>query len=281
MNFFYLLLSTLGESGGYVFDRLNFKRNRIGFRQLMFLSFLGMSIFLWLFIFLTGASFPHFSLVSLGLVALIIGFSFGGNVFDALSLKADDLSLREPLIDFYPILAGLVGYIAFPGERKSVYLWAFVAGTMVVWWGLHHIKLRRIQKKGIGYLLLGTILYAVLPSLYKEALNYLSPAYIAVLRVTGILILTSIFLPFKSIRSLTPNRVWYCVLSSLSCSVAAIAGLYAILAFGVVVTMLFLMLGPALRYLAGQFILHEKVRRSEVISSVMLTLIVAIAAFIR
>lgn len=281
MNVFYLVLSTLGESGGYIADRINFKRNRIGFRQLMFLSFLGMSFFLWLFIFLTSDAFPHLSWMSVGMMMLIIGFSFGGNIFDTLSMKADDLSLREPLVDFYPILAGLVGYIAFPNERDSVYLWAFVAGTIVVWWGLHGIKLRRLQKKGIFYLMLGTILYAVLPSLYKEALDYFSPAYISALRVTGILILTSIFLPFKSMRTLTPSRVWYCVLSSFSCSIAAIAGLYAIRIYGVVLTMLFLMLGPAVRYLAGQFILHEKVRRSEVMSSLMLTLIVAVAAFMR
>ena len=45
--------------------------------------------------------------------------------------------------------------------------------------------------------------------------------------------------------------------------------------------MLFLMLGPALRYLAGQFILHEKVRRGEVLASLMLALVVAVAAFIK
>lgn len=170
MNFLFLFGQILGESGGYVFDRLNFKRNRIGFRQLMFLSFLMMSLFLWSFVFISGASFPHISLVSVGLIMLIIGFSFGGNVFDALSLKSDDLSLREPLIDFGPILAGLVGYIFFPAERESVYLWAFIAGTAVVWWGMHRIKLRRLQKKGISYLILAIILYATLPSLYKERL---------------------------------------------------------------------------------------------------------------
>ncbi len=40
-------------------------------------------------------------------------------------------------------------------------------------------------------------------------------------------------------------------------------------------------IGPALRYLSSQFILHEKVRRGEVVSSLMLTLVVAIAAFVK
>jgi hypothetical protein len=281
MNFLYLALSILGESGGYIFDRLNFKQNKISFRHLMFLGFLGMLITLWLFIFMTNQLMPDFSRVSISLMALIIAFSFGGNIFDELSLKADDLSLREPIVDFYPILAGLVAYVFFPEERNPLILLAFIAGTLITRWGIHRIKLRRLQKKGISYLLLATVLYAILPSLYKEALQYISPAYISAFRVTGIFFLISVFLPPKSLHGFTTKRIWYSIFSSTSCSIAAIASLYAIQSFGVVLTMLFMMLGPALRYLASQFILHEKLRKTEVISSLMLTLVVAVTAFFK
>lgn len=279
MNFLYLLASILGESGGYTFDKLNFKRNRIGFRHLMFLTFSGMAICFAAFIFLTKQTFPHFSLLSLGLITLIVIFSFGSNVFDYLSLKVDDLSLREPLINFSPILAGLVGYVFFPAERKPSVLLAFIAGAFVIHWGMHKIKLGKVQKKGIGYLLLAITLYAFMPSLYRETLDYLSPAYLTFFRVAGTLLLVSLFLPFKSIRGFTPKRVWYGMVSSVFCSIGAIAGLYAIQTYGVVFTMLFMMLGPALRYIAGYFLLHEKIRKSEIISSLMLTLVVAITAF--
>lgn len=281
MDIMYLLLSILGESGGYTIDKLNFRRNHIGFRQTLFLGFFVMSLSLLAYIVVAQLSFPHLVTASVVLILLMAGFSFGGNAFDYLSLKADDLSLREPLLDSQPILAGLVGYIFFPGERKPVFLIAFLVSAFVVHWGIHQRKLRRIQKKGMVYLLLGIILYAVLPSLYKESLRYLTPAYIVFFRVVCILVLTSVFLPIKSVRGFTPKRVQYGVLSGVICSVGAVAGMYAIQAYGVVVTSLFFMLGPALRYLAGQFIFREKIRRNEVISSLLLTLIVAVAAFMR
>ncbi len=240
-----------------------------------------MSLFLLGYILLAKPSLPQVSLTSVTLLILIGIVSFGGNAFDYLSLKVDDISLREPLIDFYPILSGLIGFVLFPAERKTSILVAFILGTLIVRWGIHRRKLRRGQKKGMGYLVLAIALYALLPSLYKEAVNYVSPAYVAFFRVAIIFVLTSIIFPIKSLRAFTPKRVWYVLLSSATCSVAAITGLYAIKIYGVVVTMLFMMLGPALRYLAGQFILHEKVRRGEVLSSLMLTLIVAIAAFIK
>jgi drug/metabolite transporter (DMT)-like permease len=208
-------------------------------------------------------------------------FSFGGNVFDELSMKSNDLSLREPLVDFEPVLSGLVGYAIFPAQRKTAFLIAFILGAFIVRWGIHRRKLRKGQKKGMFYLLIGVILYAILPSLYQETLHYISPSYLAFFRVAVILVLTTIFFPPKKWKGFTAKRVNYVVVAGIIYAAGAIVSLYAIQVYGVVLTMLFLMLGPALRYLAGQFILHEKVRRGEVLSSLMLTLVVAMAAFFR
>ena len=281
MGLFYLFASVLAESAGYAIDRVNFRKNRIGFRQSMFLAFSSMSICLLLYLLFIRQPLPHPTLAALGLVIAIILCSFGGNAFDSLSLKVDDLSLREPLLDLQPVLAGLVAYVIFPDERKVISLIAFVAGALVVRWGIHRTKLRKVQKKGMGYLLLCVVLYAGMPSLYKLSLHYLSPAYIAFFRVLGTFILTAAFLPVKHMCGFTGRRVRYAVASGIVCSAGAIVSLYAIQSYGVVITMLFSMLGPATRYLAGQFILREKVRRIEVLSSLMLTLTVAIAAFMK
>ncbi len=281
MGFFYLFTSILAESAGKTIDKLNFRRNRIGARQMMFLAFLTMSISIGLFLLLTNQSLPHIS-PKVGVLLLLVAlFSFGGNVFDELSLKADDLSLREPLVDFEPILAGLIGYVIFPEERNVAFLVAFILGAFIVRWGIHRRKLRKSQKKGMFYLLVGVILYGILPSLYQETLHYISPSYLAFFRVTSILVLTTLFFPVKKMRGFTPKRVGYGAAAGIMYAVGAIVSLYAIQVYGVVLTMLFLMLGPALRYLAGQFILREKVRRGEVLSSLMLTLVVAIAAFVK
>lgn len=281
MDFGYLFTSIVAESAGKTIDKLNYRRNHIGPRQMMFLSFCTMSVSIGLYLFLTKQPLPHLTPKIDVLLLLVAFFSFGGNVFDELSLKADDLSLREPLVDFEPILAGLAGYLFFPEERKTAFLIAFILGGLIVRWGIHRRKLRKAQKKGMFYLLIGTILYAILPVLYQEALHYISPSYLAFFRVAAVLVLTSLFFPAKKMRGFTAKRVGYGVTASIIYAIGAVASLYAIQVYGVVLTMLFLMLGPALRYLAGQFILREKVRRGEVLSSLMLTLVVAVAAFVK
>jgi hypothetical protein len=148
MGFLYLFISIFGESAGNTIEKLNFARNHITARQDMFLGFLWMYLSVLVFILIDKQRFPHFSLASLGILVLIAAFSFGGNVFDCLSVKANDLSLREPLVDFEPIVAGLAAYVVFPSERKPAFLVAFALGALIVRWGIHRRKLRKHQKKG-------------------------------------------------------------------------------------------------------------------------------------
>lgn len=274
MGFLFAFLAVFCESLGKTVDKVNFRKNRITYRQMLLLTFFGMTVAILIFILLAREPFPHFTPISLGLVALIALFSFGGNVFDEMSLKVDDLSLREPMVDFEPILAGLVAYALFPGERKPMFLLAFVLGALVVYWGSHRRKLRRYQKKGMTYLLLAAILYAFLPSIYQLALPYLSPAYISFFRVSAILVLLAIFLPVRRISKLSPAKVRYCFAAAVIYAIEAIVGIYAIKSLGVVFTMVLFMLGPATRYWSSSFILKENVRAGEMISSFLLVVLV-------
>ncbi|HEY5441941.1 MAG TPA: GRP family sugar transporter [Candidatus Saccharimonadales bacterium] len=279
MGFLYLLIAVFVESAGKTVDKLNFRRNRIAAQQMMLLVFFAMSVLLGLFVYLTHQPFPHFTLVALGLTALIALVSFGSNVFDVLSLRADDLSLREPLSDFQPIVAGLVGYALFPGERKPGFLLAFILGAVIVYWGSHRRKLRRLQAKGMYYLLLGVCLEALLPSIYKVTLSHLSPSYIALFRLTAVLLLTGLFFPAKGLRKMSAKKVNYSFAAGLAYAVGAVASLYAIKELGVVLTMLLSLLGPFLRYLASYFILKENIRKGEIISSILLAGVVLIPIF--
>jgi len=258
MNFVYLFTAVLAESSGKTVDKLNFRRNGIGARQVMFLAFLAMTACALLYLLVTREPFPSISLTTAALLIGVAGFSFGGNVFDDLSLKADDLSLREPLVDFEPILAGLVGYLIFPAQREVEILIAFLVGALIVHWGIHRRKLRSYQKKGMVFLAIGVCLYAILPSLYQELLLFISPAYLVFFRVSSILVLTSLFFPPKRWKGFSSGGVVYGLAAGVIYAIGALASMYAIQAYGVVLAMLFLMLGPALRYLAGQFILKER-----------------------
>ena len=273
----YPLIAVLGESGSTIIDRMNFKRTRISPQQIMPVMFFSMSILLLAFILITHQPFPHYTLVSAGLMVLIILVSFVGNIFDYRSLKVDDLSLREPMADFEPIAGGLVGYILFASERKPSLLIAFLLGIIVVYWGTHRRKLRRVQKKGMWFMLLAVCFYGLLPSLYMLALDSIAPAYIMLVRVIAILMLSLAFFPQKHLRKLSPTKLRYGLLAGLSCSIGTVAGLYAISSIGVVLTAVLMMLGPAVRYCAGYFLLKEKVKNGQMASSLALAVIVLAA----
>jgi len=277
MGFFFLLIAVLSESSGKTLDKINFRRNKITYRQSLLLAFFFMSLFLAGFVLIARQPLPHFTLQAVGLLALVVLLSFGGNVFDEISLKTNDLSLREPLVDFEPILAGLIGYALFPSERKPIFLLAFLLGAFIVYWGSHRRKLRRLQKKGMSQLLLATAFYAFLPSIYKYALVYVSPTYIALIRCVFILVLLTIFLPVRRVTKLSPAKIRYSFSSSAFYALGAVVSIYAIQSLGVILTTLLLMLGPALRYLSSYFILKEKVRAGEVMSSALLTVVVLVS----
>jgi drug/metabolite transporter (DMT)-like permease len=223
MGIIYSLLAVLGESLSVILDRLNFKKTRISAQQLMPLMFFFMSVMICLFIFVTRQPFPEFTTLSIALIALIILVSFGGNVFDFLSLKVDDISLREPLADFEPIVGGLVGYILFAQERKPSFLVAFILGAVIVYWGTHRRKLRRLQSKGMLFMLFAVCLYGLLPSIYKVTLEYIDPAYLTLIRVVAILLLSIVFFPKKLLHRLSSKKVSYAAASGIVCAIAAVA----------------------------------------------------------
>lgn len=276
MGFFFSFLAIFGESAGKTVDKINFRKNHITYRQSLLLTFFFMSLFLLGYVAILRLPIPHFSATALLLLSAIVLFSFAGNVFDEISLKTNDLSLREPLVDFQPILAGLVGYALFPNERKPIFLLAFTLGALVVYWGSHRRKLRKHQSKGLVFLLLAAIFYAFLPSIYQETLKYVSPAYISLIRCVSILVLLAIFLPVRKVTKISTKKVKLTFYSAFFYAGEAIAGLYAIQRLGVVLTMVILMLGPAMRYWSSMVILKEKVRTGEMFSSFALTVLVVV-----
>lgn len=279
MDLLYPLTAILGESLGITIDKLNFRKNRIAAMHLLRLVFVGMGLSLATYIVLTGKTLPAFSLVAISLLMLLALVSFLSNVFDILSLKVDDLSLREPMVGFQPILAGFFGYLFFPDERQTGFLIAFSLSAIIVYFGTHRRKLKRLQKKGMLYLSIGIFFEALLPSIYQFTMDYVSPEYIAFFRVIGILILIYAFLPIKRYKK-TLSKTTYGLGAGVIYALTTVASLYAIQALGVAQTMLLLLLSPALIYLIGYFILHEKVRKGEVASSAALAGIALTAVFI-
>lgn len=276
MEFLFPLASIISETTAKTVDKVNYTKNHITANHLMRSVFAGMSLSLLAFVLATGKPVPDFNWIALGLLALIAFISFAGNYLDYLSLKHDDVSLREPLWSFEPILAGLVGYALFPEDRKEIMIPAFLLGIFIVYYGTHRRHLGSLQKKGMTYLLIAVILHSFLPSIYSFVLQYVAPEYITLFRVLVVLLLTWLFMPVKCRRK-TVRKTAYGLASGVLYAAASVAGLYAIAHLGVAQTMLLMMLGPSLVYLVSYLVLREKVRTGEIVSSICLVAIVGIA----
>lgn len=275
MNFLLPLTAIFGSSIAGAIDKINFRRNLISPNRLMRLVFLSMSLSVFVFIVGRGLPLPNFSSTALGLMGLIIVISFAANFFDFRSLKVNDVSSREPVLDLNPIIAGLFGYLLFPSEREVGFLVALILSGLVVYWGSYSKHRRKIRERGMFFALGAVLFYGLLPSLYKLMFEYFTPEYILLFRVLGVLALSMIFLSVKTSSRFSKNSVGLGLSSGIFFSIAGIASLYSIAILGLIVTMFFLLLGPALRYSIGFFVLKEKIHKREMVSSLLLVIIVS------
>jgi len=281
MGYVYLLVSIFVENTGKILDKYNFKHTSISPRESLLYTFIAMTIVVSISAGVIRPGLPQFTLAVVIPLLLIVLISLLSNVLDAISLKINDLSLREPLSGFHPILAGFIGYVLFPDERNWLLLVALIAGALVVSWGINPSKLRKAQKAGILYMLAAIILESLLTNVYAIALKETSPELIALVRTFSIALLLYLFIkPKKRVRKKRKQSLLFAALAGLAYGVGAIVGLYAIRDLGVVTMMLLMLLGPALRYTSAYIFLRDKPTRKEVISSGLLGLIAAGVAFI-
>ena len=281
MGYIFALAAILAENAGKIFDKSNFIRTQITPKEALRLVFGVMSVSILAFILVTRPELPGFTASVFVLLGLIVGLSFISNVVDENSLKINDLSLREPLSNFHPILAGFIGYWLFPDERNILLLLALVFGGLIVLWGIKPGKLAKAQRLGIIYMASSVLAEGVLSNVYALALESVSPEYIALVRTVAIWILLALlFKPKKRRYSTKREATLWALGAGLVYSLGAIISLYAIDALGIVTTMLLLLLGPALRYASAFIFLRDRPTRSEMISSGLLGLIAISAALI-
>lgn len=279
MDFIYPLFSVAGEAFGKTADKLNYNKNKIKPRELLFLLFVTMAVSLFLFSLFTHKPFPA---ISVGLGSLLISMiviSFGQNFFDYVGLSTKNLSLREPISNFEPILASALAYVLFPSERNIKYMIAIFIGVIILYLGSADRKLKLSLDKGIIYLFLGVVCSAILASVYKFGLETVSPTYLLLIRTVGVLLLTQLF--FKpNLKSLRKNQITLGVVSGLIYVVGNLSRLYSIQYLGLNFTIMVLLLGPAIVYMCCSLILKEGVQLKQVMTSTALLMIIVWAIYL-
>jgi drug/metabolite transporter (DMT)-like permease len=273
MDFIYPLLSVAGESLGKTIDKLNYNKNKIRPGQLLFLLFSTNVIGLLLSLFFIHQPFPILSLSLAGLIAFMIAISVGQNFFDYIGLSTKNLSLREPINNLEPILASFLAYALFPSERNVKYVIAIFIGVVILYIGNSDRKLKLKLDRGIVYLFLGMICSAIIVSVYKFGLETITPVYLLLFRTTGVLLLTLLFFR-PDIRGLKKNQINFGVGSGLIYIIGNLSRLYSIQYLGLNFTILVLLLGPGLIYMASSLVLNEEVRLKQVATSTVLLMII-------
>jgi drug/metabolite transporter (DMT)-like permease len=169
MDFIYPLLSVIAEAVAKTTDKYNYQKNKILPKPLLFLLFSTMVAGLLVFSIFVHQPMPTITLAAGGLIIFMIVVSFGQNFFDYEGMHTKNLSLREPINNFSPVLAAFLAYVLFPSERNSRYIVAILAGTIILYVSNADRKLKLEIDRGVVYLFLAAVASAVLASVYKLA----------------------------------------------------------------------------------------------------------------
>jgi drug/metabolite transporter (DMT)-like permease len=279
MDFIYPFLAVVGEAVATTIDKLNYNKNKIKPNQLLFLLFSTMTVGLLASLIFIHEPFPAMSLEVFVLIIFMIIVSFGQNFFDYVGLHTKNLSLREPINNFEPILASFLAYLLFPSERDVKYIVAILAGTIILYIGNSNRKLRLVFDVGTIYLFLGVVCSAILASVYKLGLEHASPFYLLLFRASGVLLLVQIFFT-PHIKNLSKNQLVMGVGSGLIYIISNLARLYSIKYLGLNFTIMVLLLGPGLIYIGSSLILKEKITVKQIMTSLTLLAVVLWAVYL-
>ncbi len=276
MSLLFPLLHILGETTGKTFDKLNFKI-RANFRTVTIIPFCVMLLATTIFLIVTGKQFPAATLPIVLTLCAIIVLSTIQNITDTLGLSQQNLSIREPIFNFEPLLASFIAFLLFPSERNIFLLVLVFVGGLTLLWGNYEKKhLTLLTDRGTKYFLVSMIAAALLLVVYKQALLTLDAATIFFYRMLGVFIVTVVVLRLDFRKIARPN-LKFGIYSGIAYFIGSLAQLYAIQTLGLLQTILIVMLQPTLKYLSCYFILKEKISYKQVASSFVLIALVVLS----
>lgn len=279
MDFIYPLIAVVGESFGKTVDKLNFNKYKVRPNQLIFLLFSTMVSGLLVSLLFVHPPLPSVQLGIGILIAAMIIISSASNYFDFKGLSTTNLSVRQPINNFQPVLASFLAYLIFPSERQPKYILAIIIGTAILYLANSNRKLKLQIDRGVIYLILAMVCSAALQSIYKLGLESVTPMYLLLFRTAGVLAFSVFFLKLN-LPSLKKNQVRYGIGAGLLYLVANLGELYSIHQLGLNLTILVLLLGPAMTYLLCSLVLREKVLFKQVAASAALLMIIVLVVYL-
>lgn len=273
-------IALFSEVAGKTIDKLNFNRHKIGSNELIILLFGTMFAGVLVSLPVIRPPLPEVSFFLAALLGLMVLVSFGQNYFDFKGLSTTNLSVREPISNFKPILASFLAFAIFPSEREIKYVAAIVLGSLILYWGNSNRRLRLQWDRGVLYLFLAAVCSAILASIYKFGLETLDPFYLLLIRTAGILALSPLLMRQLGprLRKLNRKQVGYGIAGGIAYLIGNLAEYYSIRDLGLNFTILILLLGPSLFYLYCALVLKEQVTAKQIATSAALLAIIIVVS---
>ena len=163
MSLLFPITSILGETTGKIIDKLNFNKNKIGYRPVIVIGFLVMLILTILFLIITDSPYPSITTYGFILITTMIFLSTLENITDTIGLSKESLSLREPISNFGHLMAALIAFFIFESERDPTTLLFVFIGVLILLWvntEKHHLQL--FSNEGTKYFVYGMVLSAII-----------------------------------------------------------------------------------------------------------------------
>lgn len=274
MNFLLPFFSSGVHEVGVVLDKLCLRRNSIGFKTLLLIEFSGMFVIAGAYVVLAHVPLPTFTLEAAGVVLAILLLSFAQNIFELKGIQAMRMNMREPISNLQPILTGVLAYLIFPSEGDVRYVFAIIAGVLIVMWSSgSSFSWRHIFTAGSGYVFGDISLSAVLDNLTKFGLLFVSPAYLTLFRTGGVLFLCSLFLR-PSRKDASPRGLMLGSGAGILYGIAALTRVFSVQELGLNFTLLVMMLGPGLLYLLSYAVLRERFTWRPILGSLAIAVII-------
>jgi drug/metabolite transporter (DMT)-like permease len=233
-----------------------------------------------LFILFFQDPLPKTNLFLVVLLLVMIFISLYQNIFEAKGIKLKELSFRESITGIEPIIAGSLAFLIFPSEREIKYLVGIILGGLILYFGNRKKKHKFSLDKGTLYLFLAISFAAILSNIYKFGLETISPNFIFFFRIGGVLLFLIFFKHANRIKDVESKGKKMALLSGIFYLAGSLANLYSIQKLGLNLTILIMMLGPALIYVFSFTLLKEKFQLKRIIMSILLLSLVLIITYI-
>lgn len=235
----------------------------------------GLAVSPWLVTINPLAITPYFLWLLLALAFLAANY----NMLFYFGLRYKNVTEIEPFLLFNPLIAILIAGLFYHDERSwQVYLAAIIAGALLAW---SHIKRKHIV---IGKPLLAILGYSLLfgfeAVIIRQLLIVYSPVALYLIRA----IITTLFLWIVSKNNIPMIKIEQIPYFLVIATGAVIVNTLVYLSYqlqGISSTIFILMLSPILVYALSVFMLKEKLKWKNILTSIVILMLIIWIALIQ